>query len=92
MQDLALAPVLLLGAHAVRWVLTLLVWLVSLALLAPVCFFAAISLAGPHGGVRPPSVQPLVLILGWAIVLVVPVLIARVAWRHASNPDSGRVA
>jgi hypothetical protein len=66
----------------VRWILSLLAWLISLVLLAPVCFFAVIALAGPHGGVLPPSVQPLVLILGWAIVLVVPILIARAVRRR----------
>jgi hypothetical protein len=90
MQDLALAPVLLLGADAVRWVLTLLTWFISVALLAPVCFLAVIGLAGPHGGALPSTLQPLVLILGWAVVLIVPVCVARAAWRHASRQEKER--
>jgi len=89
MQDVALAPALLLGVPRVRWILTLLAWLVSVALLAPLCFFAVIGLAGPHGGVLPSHLQPLVLIVGWALILIVPGLIARAVWRRggAQRPE-----
>ena len=65
-----------------RWLLALLVWVGSLALLAPVCFFAVMVLAGPHSSLLPSFLQPLVLVLGWAIVLVVPVVVARAVWRR----------
>jgi len=68
---------------AMRWLLTLGAWLASVALLAPACFFAVMVLAGPHSSVLPSSLQPPLLLLGWAILLVGPLLIARAVWRRA---------
>jgi hypothetical protein len=72
----------------VRWLLALLAWLGSLVLLAPLCFFAAIVLAGPHSSILPSFLQPLVLVLGWASVLVVPVWVARVVWRRVGRASA----
>jgi len=72
----------------VRWILTFLAWLLSAAFFAPACFFAVVGLAGPHGGVLPSPLQPLVLVLAWTIVLIAPVLIARSVWRRVGSPDS----
>ena len=71
-----------------RWLLALLAWLGSLVLLAPLCFFAAIVLAGPHSSILPSFLQPLVLVSGWAIVLVVPVWVARVVWRRVGRASA----
>ncbi len=70
----------------VRWVLTLLAWLVSVVVLAPVCFFGVILLAGPHSSVIPSFLQPPVMLLGWGILLVGPVLVARAVWRRVGGP------
>jgi len=72
----------------VRWLLALLAWLGSLVLLAPLCFFAAIVLAGPHSSILPSFLQPLALVLGWASVLVVPVWFARVVWRRVGRASA----
>jgi len=76
----------------VRWVLTFLGWFISVGLLAPVCFSAVIGLAGPHGGILPSYLQPFVLVVGWALLLIVPVCVARAVWRRASRQGSERAA
>ena len=48
-----------------RWLLTLLVWVITVAVLAPVCFIVTMVLAGPHSSILPSWLQPLVLALGW---------------------------
>jgi len=56
--------------------------------IAPVCFFGVLVLAGPHGSLLPSSLQPLVLLLGWAVLLVGPVLVARAVWRRVGRGSS----
>ena len=68
-----------------RALLTLIAWVVATAILAPVCFFAVIVLAGPHSSMLPSVVQPGVLLLGWLVFLIVPILIARRVWRRATT-------
>jgi hypothetical protein len=63
-------------------VLTVIAYLVSTAVLAPVVFFVVIALAGPHSSMLPSIVQPAVVVLGWLTVIVAPVLIARAVWRR----------
>ena len=65
-----------------RWLLGLLAWLASLAVVVPICFFVAIVLAGPHSSLLPGWLQPIVLLLGWVVVVVAPVWIARAVWRR----------
>ena len=57
-------------------------YFLTLAVSVVVTFFGVLFLAGPHGGVLPNAAQPAVLVLGWAIVLFVPPLAARWAWRR----------
>jgi hypothetical protein len=71
-----------------RAVLTAITWLVATALFVPVCFFAAIVLAGPHSSILPSFIQPAVLLLAWVVVVAGPILIARVVWRRQ---NSGRI-
>ena len=68
-----------------RWLLTLLAWLVSTIVLAPVCFVVVIVLAGPHSSMLPSWIQPAVLILGWLVLLVGPLLVARAVWRRGAR-------
>ena len=82
-----------------RWLLVLLAWLGAAALLAPVCFFAVIVLAGPHSSLLPGFFQPAVLVLGWLVFLVAPIFAARAVWRRAGRvapggrePDGGRMS
>lgn len=65
------------------WLIAVVVWVVSAAALAPVCFFATMLLAGPHSSILPGLLQPVVLLLGWLAFLVVPLWIARAAARRA---------
>ncbi len=57
----------------------------ALAVLSPIVFFVMVVLAGPHSSVLPSPVQPAVWLLGWAAVLLVPLLVARVAWRRTGR-------
>ena len=68
-----------------RWAIAAIVWLVAAAVLTPVCFFVVLILAGPHSSMLPSAIQPAVLVAGWIVVLVGPVLLARGAWRRASR-------
>lgn len=68
-----------------RVFLTLAAWLLSLAVLMPICFFVVMILAGPHSSVLPSMIQPAVLILGWVAVLVAPMMIAGFAWQRAGR-------
>jgi hypothetical protein len=61
------------------------VWFVWAAILAPVCFFATMLLAGPHSSILPGFLQPVVLLLGWSAFLVAPIWIARAVWRRAGR-------
>ena len=65
-----------------RFLVTSLAFVASLIPTAVAAFFAVIFLAGPHGGVLPPSLHTATLLLGWLCVLVVPLLVARWAWRR----------
>jgi molybdate transport system substrate-binding protein len=65
-----------------RLILTALAWLVSAAVLAPICFFGAIILAGPHSSMLPSLMQPVVLLYFWVVFLAGPIVLARFAWRR----------
>ena len=65
-----------------RLLVTLLAFIASLVPTAVAAFFAVIFLAGPHGGVLPASLHTATLLLGWLCVLIVPLLVARWAWRR----------
>ena len=67
-----------------RWLLAFLAWLISAAVLAPVCFLVTMVLAGPHSSVLPSAIQPIVLLIGWIVFLVGPVWVARLVWRRAA--------
>jgi hypothetical protein len=65
--------------------LRLLAWVGSLVLLAPVCFFVVMVLAGPHSSLLPSWLQPAVLVAGWLALLVAPLVIARAVWRRIGS-------
>jgi hypothetical protein len=69
----------------VNWLVAVVVWLLATAILAPVCFFATIFLAGPHSSILPGFLQPVVVLLGLAVLLVTPLWIARAAWRRVGR-------
>lgn len=69
-----------------RVLVTFIVWSASFAVLAPVCFFVTVLLAGPHSSMIPSWLQPPVWLLGWLVLLVVPILAARAAWRRTGRP------
>lgn len=65
-----------------KWLVTLLAYLATLAIVAVAAFFVVIFLAGPHAGLLPQWAEVIVLVLGWLAVLVLPVLAARKVWRR----------
>lgn len=60
-----------------RWFLAALAYFVSLVVVAVCAFFVVIVLAGPHAGLLPRPFEVLVLVAGWASVLIVPVLVTQ---------------
>lgn len=71
-----------------RWFLTILAWVIATAVLAPVCFFGALVLAGPHSSLLPSFLQPLALALAWGALLLVPIVVARVTWMRLGRARS----
>jgi hypothetical protein len=71
-----------------RWLLVFLAWLVSAAVLGVVMFLAAIVLAGPHSSMLPSPIQPVVLLIAWAVFLIGPLIVARSLWRRTRLPTS----
>jgi len=72
----------------VPWLFTLLAWLLAVLILAPVCFFVTMVLAGPHSSMLPSFLQPVALVLGWLVFLLGPVWVARAVWRRATRRRS----
>jgi hypothetical protein len=68
-----------------RYLLALVAWVGAATLIAPICVIVVLVLAGPHSSVLPARVQPVVLLLGSAVFLVVPLLAARVVWRRTGR-------
>jgi hypothetical protein len=72
-----------------RWLITLSVFIASLAVSAVVGFYIAVVLVGPHSDLLPEPMRVPVGLLVWAGVLGVPAWLARKAYR-ASGPRSRR--
>ncbi|HET9270241.1 MAG TPA: hypothetical protein VFO31_18825 [Vicinamibacterales bacterium] len=70
-----------------RVLIAFIAWSGAFAVLSPIVFFVTVLLAGPHSSMLPSAVQPAVWLLGWAAVLLVPVLVARMAWRRTQPPS-----
>lgn len=66
----------------VKYIATALAYVVSLAVVVVLAFFTVLVLAGPHAGLLPSWLEPVVLAIGWLAVLVLPVLVARLVWRR----------
>ena len=69
-----------------RLLITAIAYLVSLVVVAAIAFFAVLFLAGPHGGVRPGYLEPVVLLLGWLAVLGLPAFAAFRVWKKLGEP------
>jgi hypothetical protein len=69
--------------HMSPWVPALGAWLLATLLSGPVLFFLVLVLAGPHGGVLPSRLAPVVLLAAWAVLIGVPVLVARRVFARA---------
>lgn len=61
--------------------LTVVAYLGTLVAVAVLAFFGVLILAGPHGGLLPSEAGPVVLVVAWATVIIVPALISRLVWR-----------
>lgn len=69
-----------------RLLITLAAYLGALVVIGVVAFFIVLVLAGPHAGLLPRVLEVLVLIAGWAVVIGVPLWVARVVWRRTGPP------
>lgn len=68
-----------------RGMIVTVVYLVALALIAPLMAFAVLVVAGPHSGLLPATLEPVAALLALAVALVLPALIARAAWRRSRS-------
>lgn len=71
-----------------KYVATAVAYVASLAVVALISFFTVIVLAGPHAGLLPSWLEPVVLAIGWLAVLVLPVLVARLVWHRFGPSES----
>jgi len=71
----------------VRLFLTVGTYLGALVVVAVVAFVVVIVLAGPHAGLLPHSLEVIILGLGWASVLMLPVWAARLVWCRLGKSD-----
>jgi hypothetical protein len=69
-----------------RVLIAFIAWTAAFAVLAPVCFFVVVLLAGPHSSILPSAMQPAVWVLGWLVLLGLPVVAARRAWVRTGRP------
>lgn len=74
--------------RCLKFVATAIAYIASLAITSLSSFFGVMVLAGPHAGLLPSWLEPVVLGTGWLAVLVVPVLLARVVWRRMGRSES----
>jgi hypothetical protein len=70
------------GLGLVRYVLTAAAFLATLVVVGAATIFAVLAFAGPHSDMLPKPLQILVYVLAWAVLLGLPALAARAAWRR----------
>lgn len=75
-----------------RGVLAFVVWILCMMVLAAVCLFAMVVLAGPHSSLLPGWAQPVVLILGWLVLAGGGVWLGRVVWRRIVRRERSAVS
>jgi uncharacterized membrane protein YjgN (DUF898 family) len=68
-----------------RWLMAFIAWSATTAVLAPICFFVAVILAGPHSSMLPSFLQPAVVVLAWLVLLIAPPWLARRVWRRTGG-------
>ncbi len=70
-----------------KYIATAVAYVVSLVVVAVASFFTVMVLAGPHAGLLPTWLEPVVLAIGWLAVLGVPVLVGRLVWRRFGRSE-----
>jgi hypothetical protein len=70
-----------------RFLAAALAFFATLAVTALVAFSSVMFLAGPHGGVLPSSFQTAALVVGWLLVAIVPIAVARWVWHRLDRPN-----
>lgn len=73
---------------SVRVATTAVTYVVSLAVIGVVALGIVLVVAGPHAGLLPSWLEPVVGALGWAVIFVLPVWLARKVWLRMA-PESG---
>lgn len=75
-----------------RYLVTIVMYLLALATTSVLALFLILIFAGPHSSALPGSWQPVVRVVAGLLVVVLPVLAARLAWRRAGRtPHRERV-
>lgn len=68
-----------------RILLTGAVFLGALIITLPTAFVVVVVLAGPHSSMLPSFLQPAVLVLGWASVILLPAAAAVWMWKRQGH-------
>jgi len=68
-----------------RILISILAAVISMPITAVLVYFAVLFLAGPHGGVLPPSLHLITLAFGWIVVVAVPLFVGRWVWQRFSR-------
>ncbi len=77
-----------------RLAIAFITWLLLAAILATVLFILLWVVAGPHSGMLPQPLQVALWIAGYAVILIVPLVVAVLVYRRlasspAANPLQG---
>jgi hypothetical protein len=60
-----------------RVILTTCSYFIALFILAAFVFVVTISVAGPHSSLLPEWMSKMVFLIGWVIIIILPVLVAK---------------
>lgn len=71
-----------------RVLITAVVYILALLLTAATAFYAVLVLGGVHAGLVPRWLEPVILVLGWIVVLALPLVVAVKAWRRLGRADT----
>ena len=63
---------------------TIVAYVLSLCIVAPVVFLIVLFVAGPHAGLLPEFFEAIILLAGWLSILLLPIWVARKIWRRNS--------
>ena len=65
-----------------RVIATAIAYFLSLTVVAYVMLIVMVIVAGPHAGLLQSWLEQVVIVLGWVVIFVIPIPVARKVWRR----------